>query len=37
MPIDSGIAGHVVQNKQVLNILNAYADERFNQDFDRKT
>ncbi|KAL4460472.1 hypothetical protein ABPG74_000223 [Tetrahymena malaccensis] len=36
MPINQGIAGFVATTKQTLNILNAYADERFNKDFDKK-
>ncbi len=32
-----GIAGAVVRSKQTLNISDAYADERFNRDVDRRT
>ena len=34
---DTGIAGAAVKNGQVINIPNAYADERFNPDIDRQT
>ncbi len=37
IPASMGIAGAVVRGKQVLNIPDAYADERFNRDVDRKT
>lgn len=37
MPADAGIAGAVARGKQVLNIPDAYADERFNREVDRKT
>lgn len=33
----AGIAGAVVRSKHVLNIPDAYADERFNRDVDRQT
>ncbi len=33
----AGIAGAVVRNKQVLNVPDAYADERFNRNVDRQT
>lgn len=34
---DKGIAGHVVTTGRVLNIPDAYADERFNPHIDRRT
>ena len=34
---DTGIAGAAVKNAQVINIPDAYADERFNREIDRKT
>ncbi len=37
IPIDSGIAGWVAQNKTILNIEDAYNDDRFNPDVDKKT
>ena len=37
VPADAGLAGWVVQNGQVLNVPDAYADARFNPDVDRKT
>lgn len=36
MPIGTGIAGFVLREKQPLNILDAYKDDRFNPEFDRK-
>ena len=36
-PAGVGIAGAVVRSKQVLNVPDAYADERFNRDIDRRT
>ncbi|MCD4699424.1 MAG: SpoIIE family protein phosphatase [Phycisphaerae bacterium] len=36
-PAGAGIAGAVVRSKQVLNVHDAYADERFNRDVDRQT
>ena len=36
-PSDKGIAGYVVQNREVLNIEDAYQDERFNQQIDIDT
>ncbi len=33
----TGIAGAVVQTREVLNIADAYADERFNREVDRRT
>jgi sigma-B regulation protein RsbU (phosphoserine phosphatase) len=37
MPADRGIAGACIRGKAVLNVPDAYADERFNRDFDRHT
>lgn len=37
IPADAGIAGHVAQQRRILNVPDAYADERFNRDIDRKT
>ncbi|MEN6617812.1 MAG: GAF domain-containing protein, partial [Syntrophorhabdus sp.] len=37
IPIDKGIAGWVAQNKKILNIEDAYNDDRFNPDVDKKT
>ncbi|HKJ23843.1 MAG TPA: GAF domain-containing protein, partial [Myxococcota bacterium] len=37
VPADSGIAGWVVRHGKLLNVADAYADERFNPDVDRKT
>jgi len=36
-PASAGIAGTVAKSKQILNIPDAYADERFNRDVDRQT
>ena len=36
-PMHVGIAGHVASTGEVLNIPNAYNDERFNQNVDVKT
>lgn len=33
----SGIVGWVVENEQMLNIADAYEDERFNQEVDKRT
>ena len=35
MPINQGIAGFVATNKEILNISNAYDDDRFNKHFDK--
>ena len=35
LPIGSGIAGAVVSGRELLNIPDAYADARFNPEFDR--
>jgi len=37
IPIGSGIAGAAAQSGDVINITDAYADSRFNQEVDRKT
>lgn len=34
---DKGIAGACIKNSQIINIPDAYADERFNPEIDRKT
>src|SRR5258708_31760174 len=34
VPLGSGIAGAVAQTGQVVNIIDAYADARFNRSFD---
>ena len=36
-PADKGLAGYVVKTGEPLNIPDAYADERFNPDIDKKT
>jgi putative nucleotidyltransferase with HDIG domain len=36
-PADKGLAGHVCQTKEILNIKDAYKDERFNPEIDKKT
>lgn len=36
-PADKGIAGHVAGTGEVLNIADAYADDRFNPEIDKKT
>lgn len=35
--IDSGIAGWVARERQLLNVPDPYDDERFNSEFDRQT
>ena len=35
--MDAGIAGHVATTGETLNIADAYADPRFNQEIDTKT
>lgn len=37
IPADKGIAGHVVQSGETINIKDAYKDKRFNPDVDKKT
>jgi serine phosphatase RsbU (regulator of sigma subunit) len=36
-PVGVGIAGEVAKSRKVINIKDAYADPRFNPDFDKKT
>jgi HD-GYP domain-containing protein (c-di-GMP phosphodiesterase class II) len=36
-PADKGIAGHVAQTGEILNIPDAYKDDRFNPEIDKKT
>lgn len=37
LPIGAGIAGWVAENGTVLNVRDAYSDERFDPDWDRQT
>jgi adenylate cyclase len=37
LPIGAGVAGWVAQHGELVNIQDAYADPRFNQEVDRKT
>jgi HD-GYP domain-containing protein (c-di-GMP phosphodiesterase class II) len=37
IPADKGLAGHVVQTGETINIKDAYKDKRFNSDVDKKT
>ena len=37
IPADKGLAGHVVQTGETINIKDAYNDKRFNKDVDKKT
>ena len=37
IPADKGLAGHVVQTGETINIKDAYKDKRFNKDVDKKT
>ena len=37
IPADKGIAGHVVQTGETINIKDAYKDKRFNPEVDKKT
>lgn len=37
IPTDKGIAGHVAQSGEILNIRDAYEDDRFNPEVDKKT
>jgi len=37
VPLGAGIAGHVAQTGETVNIPDAYQDPRFNQEVDRKT
>ncbi|XP_076440907.1 putative 3',5'-cyclic phosphodiesterase pde-5 isoform X2 [Babylonia areolata] len=36
-PMDKGVAGHVATTGEILNIPDAYADDRFNRDVDLQT
>jgi signal transduction protein with GAF and PtsI domain len=36
IPMDRGLAGWVCVNKEVLNIRDAYSDERFDPKFDQQ-
>jgi phosphoserine phosphatase RsbU/P len=36
-PVGVGIAGHVAQTRQGVNLTDAYRDPRFNPDFDKQT
>lgn len=36
-PADKGIAGYAAQKREVINIKDAYADNRFNPEVDKKT
>ena len=35
-PADKGLAGYVAQSGEVINIKDAYADSRFNQEIDKE-
>ncbi len=37
IPADKGLAGHVVQTGETINIKDAYSDKRFNADVDKET
>lgn len=37
IPIGAGIAGQVAQTGEIINIPDAYADDRFNREVDRRT
>ncbi|MBI2376221.1 MAG: GAF domain-containing protein [Deltaproteobacteria bacterium] len=37
LPVGRGIAGHVAQTGEILNIADAYADSRFNRETDART
>ena len=37
IPADKGLAGHVVQTGETINIKDAYTDKRFNKAVDKKT
>ena len=37
IPADKGLAGHVVQTGETINIKDAYNDKRFNPNVDKKT
>jgi len=36
-PADKGLAGYVAQNGEIINIKDAYSDNRFNQEVDKET
>lgn len=36
-PADKGLAGYVAQAGEIINITDAYSDERFNKDIDKET
>jgi len=36
LPLGQGIAGCVALNTKIINIRNAYMDERFNKETDKK-
>ena len=36
-PISKGVAGHVATQKEVVNIMNAYSDIRFNEEVDTQS
>lgn len=36
-PANTGLAGYVAQSGEIINIKDAYADSRFNQDIDKET
>ena len=37
VPLGAGIAGHVAKSGEIVNIPDAYDDDRFNRDFDLKS
>lgn len=37
IPFGVGVAGHVAETKEVVNIKDAYKDSRFNSEIDLKT
>ncbi len=37
IPADKGLAGHVMQTGETINIKDAYSDKRFNSDVDKET
>ncbi len=37
MPSNKGIIGYTVNNKVTVNIKDAYEDDRFNREIDKKT
>ncbi len=36
-PMNKGVAGYVATKKEIVNISDAYLDDRFNKEFDFKT